>query len=100
MSFEKDNLKKYDLLILNNNCSIGDYRNLFLDKLKEDTNLNNDQRIAEAKRLEGNLLSYVHEGGGLMVLHGAIVMQNKSTDYGEMLGGSFDYHPKQQKNTY
>ena len=32
-----------------------------------------------------------------MVLHGAIVMQNKSTNFGEMLGGSFDYHPKQQK---
>ena len=31
-----------------------------------------------------------------MALHGGIVMQNKSIEFSEMMGGSFDYHPKQQ----
>jgi type 1 glutamine amidotransferase len=95
--FEVENLKKYDAVILNNNCSIGDKRDLFWDKLKEDPSLNDGQRLEMAKELETNLLSYVDNGGGLMVLHGGIVMQNKSEAYGKMLGGSFDYHPKQQK---
>ena len=97
MMFKKDQLEKYDLVILNNNCSIGDHRNLFLDKLKEDKSLTEKQQLKEAKKLEKNLLTYVRKGGGLMVLHGAIVMQNKSEAFGEMMGGSFDYHPKQQK---
>jgi type 1 glutamine amidotransferase len=44
-----------------------------------------------------NLLKYVKRGGGLMVVHGAIVMQNNSIPFSEMVGGSFDYHPPQQE---
>ncbi len=95
--FEKDNIAKYDAIILNNNCSLGDRRNLFWDKLKEDSTLTDVQRSAKALQLENNLLEYVERGGGLMILHGAIVMQNKSPQFGKMVGGSFDYHPKQQK---
>ena len=32
-----------------------------------------------------------------MTLHGGIVMQNKSAEFSEMMGGSFEYHPKQQE---
>jgi type 1 glutamine amidotransferase len=32
-----------------------------------------------------------------MLLHGAIVVQNNSRAFSEMTGGSFDYHPKQQR---
>ncbi|PHQ61836.1 MAG: glycosyl hydrolase [Maribacter sp.] len=95
--FEKKNLKNFDAIILNNNCSIGDKRNLFWDVLKNDSSLDEPQRIKKAKKLEKNLLKYVKKGHGLMVLHGGIVMQNKSSNFGDMVGGSFDYHPKQQK---
>ncbi|MEZ5042873.1 MAG: ThuA domain-containing protein [Saprospiraceae bacterium] len=96
-AFEKKELKKFDAIILNNNCSIGDRRDLFWDKLQEDTTLDDQGRLKKAQQLEKNLINYVRKGGGLMALHGGIVMQNKSERYGEMLGGSFDYHPKQQK---
>jgi len=95
-SFKKKNLKKYDVIILNNNCSVGDHRNLFYDKLKEDKKFSKKEALTKASKLEKNLLSFVKKNGGLMVLHGAIVMQNKSEAFGKMVGGSFDYHPKQQ----
>lgn len=94
--FEKKSLRNYDVIVLNNNCSIGDKRNLFWDALKGDSSLNDEQRAKKAKKLEDNLVDYIKKGHGLMVLHGAIVMQNKSPKFGEMVGGSFDYHPKQQ----
>lgn len=95
--FEKKNLKKFDAIVLNNNCSTGDKRNLFWDVLKNDNSLDDPQRIKKAEKLENNLLRYVKKGHGLVILHGGIVMQNKSSNYSNMVGGSFDYHPKQQK---
>lgn len=95
--FEKENLKKYDAIILNNNCSKNDSRNLFSDQLTEDTALDSEQKIKKAEMLEHNLLHYVENGGGLMVLHGGISMLNSSEKFEKMIGGSFDYHPKQQK---
>ncbi len=97
--FEKDNLKKYDAVVLNNNCSDGERRDLFQDVLDKDTNLTDSQRKAKAAVLEANLIDYVKNGGGLMVIHGAIVMQNNSMPFSEMVGGSFDYHPVQQEIT-
>lgn len=94
--FTKEQLKKYDAIILNNTCSDPKKRNLFYDQLKKDSTLTEDQILEEAHELELNLLNYVKSGGGLMVLHGAITMQNKSMAFSEMIGGSFDYHPKQQ----
>ena len=95
--FERKNLEMYDALVLNNNCSQGEMRDLFWDKLKEDLTMTDAQRIRKAKKLEKNLLKYVKKGHGLVVMHGGIVMQNKSKAFGEMVGGSFDYHPKQQE---
>lgn len=97
--FEKKNLKKYDAVVLNNNCSVGPRRDLLLDVLDQDKNLTDDQRKAKAAELESNLIGYVKKGGGLMVVHGAIVMQNNSMAFSEMVGGSFDYHPVQQEIT-
>ncbi len=94
-SFEKKNLKKYDAVVLNNNCSNRAKRDLFWDALA-DAPISDKKRIKKAKKLENNLLEYVKKGRGLMVLHGAIVMQNNSINFGNMVGGSFDYHPKQQ----
>jgi type 1 glutamine amidotransferase len=96
-SFEAENLEKYDAVVLNNNCSVGPRRNQFLDMLDEDTDLNGEQKEKKADELENNLIEFVQNGGGLMVIHGAIVIQNNSMPFSEMIGGSFDYHPPQQE---
>lgn len=95
--FEAKNLKKYDAVVLNNTCSKGPRRDLILDALEEDTKLSENEMIKKAAELEANLIKYVKKGGGLMVAHGGIVMQNMSMAFSEMVGGSFDYHPKQQE---
>lgn len=95
--FHKDVLKRYDAVILNNNCSIGDHRDMFWDVLKNQPSLDSAAAMKLAKKLEKNLIKYVKKGGGLMAMHGGIVMQNKSKAFSEMMGGSFKYHPKQQE---
>jgi type 1 glutamine amidotransferase len=94
--FDKKMLQQFDAVILNNNCSIGDKRNLFWDVFKKDPNLDSAQAMKKAEKFEKYLLDYVKNGGGIMSLHGAVTMQNKSKAFSNMLGGSFDYHPKQQ----
>lgn len=95
--FEARNLKNYDAIILNNTCSKPDHRNLFWDKLREESNKDSVSLMKEALQLEKNLLDFVSAGGGLMVLHGGITTQNSSAEFGKLVGGSFDYHPPQQK---
>ncbi len=95
--FEVEKLSEFDAVVLNNNCSKGDHRDLFYDALLGDKGLTEKERFAKANELEKNLLSFIKGGGGLMVFHGGIVMQNKSAEFSDMLGGSFDYHPPQQK---
>jgi len=86
--FEPDNIKQFDLIVLNNNCSRGKKRNLFLDATKD---------AGKAAELEKSLLAHIRGGKGLVAIHGAIVMQNNSAEFSEMLGGSFDFHPRQQE---
>jgi type 1 glutamine amidotransferase len=95
--FEKKSLKQYDAVVLNNNCSVGPKRDLFYDALGKIVELSEEEKVAKAAELEANLLTFVKKGGGLAVLHGGIVMQNNSAEMSEMVGGSFDYHPPQQK---
>ena len=94
--FTPDRLKGFDAVILNNNCSIGPKRDLIFDALKK-AGLPDAQCDAKAAELEKNLIDYVAQGHGLLSLHGAIVMQNNSAAFSNMMGGSFDYHPAQQK---
>lgn len=94
--FTPDRLKNFDAVILNNNCSIGPKRDLIYDALKK-SGLPEAQCETKAAELEKNLIDYVAAGHGLLSLHGAIVMQNNSMAFSEMMGGSFDYHPAQQK---
>lgn len=96
-NFTRENLKKYDAVILNNSNPKSDKRDLFWDLLKANTTLNDEQIAKEAEKYEDNLIDYVAKGGGLMLLHGAIVVQNNSLQFSKMTGGSFDYHPKQQE---
>ncbi len=95
-NFDKKNLKKYDAVILNNSNPSGPDRDLFSDLLKQNTTLTDQEIKIKAASYEQNLLNYVTKGGGLMLMHGAITVQNNATHFSKMTGGSFDYHPKQQ----
>ncbi len=97
--FEKKSLKNYDAVVLNSTCSVGPRRDIFLDVLDKDQSLSEEQKKKKGAELEENLIDYVKKGAGLMVVHGAIVMQNNSMAFSEMIGGSFDYHPVQQEIT-
>jgi type 1 glutamine amidotransferase len=70
---------------------------MFWDVMNENKFLEEEQVIDKAKKLEKNLLKHIKRGNGLVLLHGAIVMQNNSLDFSEMVGGSFDFHPLQQE---
>ena len=93
---ELKNLKKYDVLVLNNTNSKPDHRNLFWDQLKIESKADSATLMKKAQELEQNLLTYVQEGGGLLVLHGGNTMLNNSWEFSRLIGGSFDYHPPQQ----
>ncbi len=86
--FEPANIRQFDLIVLNNTCSDRKKRDLFFDVTKD---------TEKAASLEKSLLAHIRSGKGLVAIHGAIVMQNNSAEFSEMLGGSFDFHPKQQE---
>ncbi|WP_373492963.1 ThuA domain-containing protein [Aquiflexum sp.] len=94
--FEAKNLKKFDAVVLNNNCSKPDHRNLFWDKLRAESDADSAKLMKKALDMEKNLIEYVEKGGGLMVVHGAVTTQNKSRAFSRLVGASFDYHPPQQ----
>jgi type 1 glutamine amidotransferase len=94
-----EDLKGYDAVLLNNNCSADERRDLFWDELGNNKDLTDNERERKAADLEKNLIEFVKHGGGLMVIHGGIVMQNNSPEFSKMVGGSFDYHPVQQEIT-
>ncbi|MCS5489650.1 ThuA domain-containing protein [Algoriphagus limi] len=94
--FELENLKGFDAIVLNNTCSKPDHRNLFWDQLSNESDEDSVILMKKALQLERNLIDYVKSGGGLMVLHGGITTQNKSMEFSDLVGGSFDYHPPQQ----
>ena len=96
-SFEKENLKKYNAVVFNNCNPAGPKRDLFWDLLKKNSNLSDKKITALAQNYEKGFMEYIAEGGGLMILHGAITVQNNSEAFSKMTGGSFDYHPKQQE---
>lgn len=94
--FETGNIENYDAIILNNTCPQRDKRDIFYDALRKNGSLTEEQRLEKAAELEANLLRFVKQGGGLVLVHGGATMQNNSTAFSEMTGGSFDFHPKQQ----
>ncbi len=105
--FEPENLKRFDAVILNNNCPTPPEWHIFLDVLvkrakeygkygKTYIDLPEEERRAKAAALEASVVDFVRRGGGLMSIHGAIVFLNESKEFSELLGASFDFHPKQQ----
>lgn len=97
--FEAANLKKYHAVVLNNTCSKGDFRDLFLDVLRDRASGELEAQQRQAAVLEKNLIQYVENGGGLFVFHGGVTTLNNSPAFSRLLGASFDYHPPQQKFT-
>lgn len=110
--FTPEKIKGFDGVILNNCCSVGGTRNIFLDVLSGNIgdarykqlgeayrDLTDAQRKARAGALEKSLIDHIAAGHGLVGIHGGIVMQNSSPEFSEMFGGSFDYHPKAQELT-
>jgi type 1 glutamine amidotransferase len=101
-SLTPQSLANYDVLVLNNNCSVGPRRNLFLDVLEHNPkyhDLTASQRQAKADALEQSLLDFVAGGRGLVVIHGALTLLNNSRRFTEMVGAAFDYHPQNQEVT-
>ncbi len=105
--FRPERLREFDAVVLNNNCPDRGERDLFHDvligKIDEFGEKYKDMPLAErealAKMLYRSLVDYVAEGGGLVLLHGAITNFNYSDEFSELAGGSFDYHPPQQDVT-
>jgi len=101
-SLTPQNLAGYDVLVLNNNCSQGSRRNLFLDVLESEAqyrDMSAAQREAKSAALEQSMLDFVASGKGLVVIHGAPTLLNNSLRFTEMVGGAFSYHPPNQELT-
>ncbi len=101
-SLTPEKLAAFDVLVLNNNCSEGKRRNLFLDELernKKYEGLTENERQTKAKELERSILDFVSGGKGLVAIHGAPTMLNKSKEFTEMIGAAFSYHPANQEVT-
>jgi len=106
-AFLPENLKNFDAVILNNTCPDRKDRNVFNDVLihqidkygEQYKHLSLSQREELAETLFRSLMDYVSAGGGLVLMHGAITSFNYSDEFSRMVGGSFDYHPPQQKIT-
>jgi type 1 glutamine amidotransferase len=105
--FRPERLREFDAVVLNNNCPTGAKRDLFHDVLvarigeagKKYESMPAAEREALAGELYRSLVDYVADGGGLVLLHGAIANFAKSDEFSELAGGSFSYHPPQQEVT-
>lgn len=105
--FRPERIREYDAVVLNNNCPTAKKRDFFDDvlvaKMGEAGAKYNDMPAAQreelAKALYRSLVSYVEQGGGLVLMHGAIANFSNSKEFSTMVGGSFSYHPPQQEVT-
>jgi type 1 glutamine amidotransferase len=97
--FEPDKLACFDAVILNNTCTKNPGRNWFIDVLEKDKSLDETQRKEKAAALEKSLIDFVAQGRGVVAIHGAIVFLNESPDFSNVLGGSFETHPKLEELT-
>lgn len=95
-------LAPYDVLVLNNNCSVGPRRNLLLDELERNRKyggMTTQERRAKSDALEKSMLDFVAGGKGLVAIHGAPTILNNSPEFTSMIGAAFDYHPPDQEVT-
>lgn len=105
--FRPERIREFDAVVLNNNCPTGPKRDLFHDVLIQHIGKEGEkykgmpqaEREQLAKDLYRSLVDYVAEGGGLVLMHGAIANFTQSEEFSELAGGSFAYHPPQQEVT-
>lgn len=105
--FRPERLKEFDAVVLNNNCPTGKKRDMFYDvliqKIGEAGKQYEDMPLAErealAELLYRSLVDYVAEGGGLVLMHGAIANFAQSPEFSDLMGGHFVGHPPQQEVT-
>jgi type 1 glutamine amidotransferase len=105
--FLPENISQYDAIVLNNSCPDRKDRNTLLDVLVNKVDqfgakykdLPLEEREALAHKLYTSLTTYIAEGGGLIILHGGISAFNNSDEFSAIVGGSFNFHPKQQQVT-
>lgn len=103
--FRPERLQEFDAVVLNNNCPTRGQRDMFYDVLvkkmgaagKRYEAMPQSEREALAQFLYQSLLDYVADGGGLVLMHGAIANFNESSEFSALAGGSFDFHPPQQE---
>jgi len=105
--FRPERIHEFDAIVLNNNCPRRGERDLFHDVIvdligqegEKYADMPMEERRALAKLLYRSLVDYVSEGGGLVLLHGAIVNFNNYEEFSDLAGASFHYHPRQQEVT-
>ncbi|HKK17310.1 MAG TPA: ThuA domain-containing protein, partial [Opitutales bacterium] len=105
--FRPERLKEFDAVVLNNNCPTREKRDMFYDVLvkkigdegQKYADVPLEEREALAELLYRSLVDYVAEGGGLVLLHGAIANFSQSPEFSELMGGHFVGHPAQQEVT-
>ena len=97
--FQPDSLQQFDAVVLNNTCSKGPGRNMFMDVLNTRKDLTDDQRKEQAAALEKSLTDFVAGGKGVVGVHGGVTFLNSSEAFGGMMGGTFKMHPKRQDIT-
>lgn len=96
-NFEVDALKEFDAVIL-----LSPTLDFFMPNKKKQRKQFSNEEWAELearhKRLMGNLIDYVKQGGGLVGIHSATDACYGHSEYGEMIGGYFNGHPWRAKN--
>jgi type 1 glutamine amidotransferase len=105
--FSPENIRKYDAVVLNNNCPTGKNRDIFRDVLINLIDKHGEKfkkmQLAEREALSAalldSLMNYIKNGGGLIALHGAIANFNYNDQFSALIGGSFDFHPPSQEVT-
>jgi type 1 glutamine amidotransferase len=105
--FRPERLREFDAVVLNNNCPTREKRDMFYDVLvkligeegKKYADMPLKEREELAALLYRSLVDYVAEGGGLVLLHGAIANFAQSEEFSDLMGGHFVGHPSQQEVT-
>ena len=99
LRFTPESLAKVDAVVLNNSCTVGPRRNMFLDVLDKEPafkDLTTEERAAKAAELEKSLLHFVAGGKGIVGVHGGLTFLNKSPEFTGMIGANFDFHPAKE----
>ncbi|MFI3290671.1 MAG: ThuA domain-containing protein [Opitutales bacterium] len=90
-NFEKDNLAKFDAVVLSNTTG-----RIFDKPLAEMKKLGAEEKAkvtAKHDELLANLMAYVENGGGLFGIHGACDANKDNDTFADLIGGRFINHP-------